>query len=334
MSDTQLTTAETNIRPAVKKHIVGSHHVTLSVGHAQEDVDFHTKILGLRFIKRTVLFDGAVPIYHLYYSNANGDPSSVVTTFPWAQLGVHGTRGTNQAREVLLSVPDGSLDWWHKRLDQHGVAVHSIDVFGKRRLLFNHPSGIEYAFVPNVDDPRVGYAGNGIPAEYAIHGIHGVGIHAHTPERMVDFAEEGFFSQGNIVEDGDRAAFQIGDDTHGNYIELTGNRTDEQGTWRYGAGTYHHFAWNLQTLENQDAVKFELDGAGYTDISELRDRKYFKSVYVRTPGGALFELAVTHAEGGWDCDEDPRELGTKFQLPEQFEDRREEIFAALEPIEG
>jgi glyoxalase family protein len=54
---------------------------------------------------------------------------------------------------------------------------------------------------------------------------------------------------------------------------------------------------------------------------------------VRTPSGALFELAVTHAEGGWTCDESPHELGTRFQLPEQFEDRREEIFSKLEPIE-
>jgi len=36
---------------------------------------------------------------------------------------------------------------------------------------------------------------------------------------------------------------------------------------------------------------------------------------------------------GWTCDESPHELGTRFQLPEQFEDRREEIFSKLEPIE-
>jgi glyoxalase family protein len=57
-------------------------------------------------------------------------------------------------------------------------------------------------------------------------------------------------------------------------------------------------------------------------------------VYVRTPGGALFELAVTHTEGGWTCDESPHELGQRFQLPEQFEHRREEIFSKLEPIEA
>jgi glyoxalase family protein len=315
-------------------YLLGSHHVTLSVGSAQEDVDFHIQALGLRFIKRTVLFDGSLPVYHLYYSNANGDPSSVITTFPWAKLGLVGKRGTNQAREVLLAVPTGSLDYWQKRLGEHGVTAENVEVFQQRRLAFRHPCGIEYVMVTNDNDDRQGFTDGGVPVEYAIHGLHGVGIHATTPERMVDFTNAVFFAQEGIAEDGDRAALQVGKESVGNHIELVGNRTDDQGTWQYGAGTFHHFAWNLDTLENQDEAKFDIEGAGYTDISELKDRKYFKSVYVRSPGGALFELAVTHADGGWTCDESPQELGTRFQLPEQFESRRAEIFDNLEPING
>ncbi|WP_046471093.1 VOC family protein [Allosalinactinospora lopnorensis] len=314
-------------------YVEGSHHVTLSVAGAQEDVDFHVRILGMRLIKRTVLFDGSLPIYHLYYSNATGDPSSVVTTFPWAQAGFYGKRGTNQAREVLLSVPHESMDYWHERLTGHGVAVGNIEVLGQRRLAFRHPSGIEYVLVGNTGDERVGHTGHGVPQEHAIHGIHGVGLHVSTPERMVEFANESFHSRDRLLEEGDRAFLQIGDRKHGNHLELTVNRKDDQGTWGFGAGTCHHFAWNVGTLSNQNDVKFEIEGRGYTDISELKDRKYFKSVYVRTPGGALFELAVTHEEGGWHCDESPKELGTRFQLPEQFEHRREEIFSRLEPID-
>ncbi|WP_442542687.1 VOC family protein [Arthrobacter sp. KN11-1C] len=315
-------------------YVVGSHHVTLSVGGAQEDVDFHTKVLGMRFIKKTVLYDGSTPIYHLYYSNANGDPSSVVTTFPWAQAGLYGSRGTNQAREVFLSVPSTSLDYWNKRLGQHEVETQMTEVFGERRVNFRHPSGIEYVLVGNEGDPRVGFTGNGVSAENAIHGIHGTGIHVYDQDRMVEFAQDVFSAKGNIQEEGNRARFQVGDDKFGNYIELTGNRTDDQGTWRYGAGTYHHFAWNLDNLENQNKIKFEIEGAGYTDISELKDRTYFKSHYVRTPGGALFELAVTHNEGGWDCDESPEELGQAFMLPAFFEDQRSAIMDQLEPIES
>lgn len=313
-------------------YLVGSHHVTLSVGGAQEDVDFHTKVLGMRFIKKTVLYDGATPVYHMYYSNADGDPSSVVTTFPWAQHGLYGSRGTNQAREVLLAVPETSLDFWAKRLTAHGVDNVQVELFGERRVAFRHPCGLEYQLVGTAKDPRRGHTGHGVPAEAAIHGIHGVGIHVYDADRMVDFGNEAFFSRGKILEEGDRARFQVGKDDYGNFIELTGNRTDEQGTWRYGAGTYHHFAWNLDTLANQEEVKFEIEGAGYTDISELKDRTYFKSHYVRTPGGALFELAVTHDDGGWDCDESPEELGRAFMLPPQFEDQREHIMSQLEPV--
>ena len=313
-------------------HVYGSHHVTLSVAGAQEDVDFHTKTLGMRFIKKTVLYDGGKPIYHLYYSNTSGEPSSVITTFPWAQAGIYAIRGTNQAREVLLAVPSGSLDFWAKRLGEYGVDNAFADGFGTRRLEFKHPSGIEYVLVEVEGDPRVGHPGHGVPQEYAIHGIFGVGIHVYDADRMVDFAEDVFFASSDVVEEGEKAQFKVGNAPFGSVIELTGNRTDPQGTWRFAAGAYHHFAWNMVTLENQAEVKFDIEGAGYTDISELKDRTYFKSHYVRTPGGALFELAVTHPEGGWDCDEAPDELGSEFMLPAHWESEREKILAMLEPI--
>lgn len=313
-------------------HLDGSHHVTMSVGSAQEDVDFHVRTLGLRFIKRTVLFDGSTPIYHLYYSNAGGDPSAVLTTFPFRQAGLMGRRGTNQAREVLLAAPAGSLDYWSGRLTERGVEVADAEVLDRRRLLFRHPCGIEYALVGVDDDPRAGWTEGGVPAEYAIHGIHGIGVHVANPENMVEFTT-GSLSAKDLVEEGDRVVLQVGSAARGGAVELVVNRTDDPGTWRYGEGTIHHFAWNAETLENQDELKFEIEGLGYTDISELKDRKYFKSVYVRSPGGALFELAVTHAEGGWTCDESPKELGSAFQLPEQFEDRRTELLDQLEPID-
>ena len=313
-------------------YLLGSHHVTLSVGKAQEDVDFHTKVLGMRFIKKTVLYDGSVPIYHLYYSNANGDPSAVVTTFPWAQQGLFGKRGTNQAREVMLSVPADSMDFWAERLHKFSVDYRQFEQFAERRIALHHPSGIEYVLVGVHDDSRVGHPGHGVPQESAVHGIYGTGIHLYDQDRMVEFVNEVFFANGEVTEEGDVARFRVGSDEFGNWVELRGNRTDQQGTWRFAAGTYHHFAWNFDNLENQEAAKFDIEGAGYTDISELKDRTYFKSHYVRTPGGALFELAVTHEDGGWDCDESPEELGRQFMLPPQFEHERNHIMSQLEDI--
>ena len=108
--------------PSPKGTIRGTHHLTFCVGGAQEDYDFHTRTLGLRSIKKTVLFDGQAPIYHLYYGNASGDASSVLTTFPFRQAGIMGRRGTNQVKVLNLAVPRGSLDVWERRLAEYEAA--------------------------------------------------------------------------------------------------------------------------------------------------------------------------------------------------------------------
>ena len=89
--------------------IRGTHHLTFCVGGAQEDYDFHVRLLGLKSVKKTVLFDGEIPIYHLYYGNRLGDPSTLLTAFPYRQAGWMGKRGTNQAKSLNLSVPVGSI---------------------------------------------------------------------------------------------------------------------------------------------------------------------------------------------------------------------------------
>ena len=68
---------------AIQRH----HHITLCVGGAQEDYDFHTKVLGLKSVKKTALYDGDVPIYHLYYGNDTGEESTLITCFPMRQSG-------------------------------------------------------------------------------------------------------------------------------------------------------------------------------------------------------------------------------------------------------
>jgi glyoxalase family protein len=103
------------------------------------------------------------------------------------------------------------------------------------------------------------------------------------------------------------------------------------GSWGFGAGTAHHIAFNVETddaLVKQKAVYEEL---GFTDASEIKDRFYFHSMYVRSPGGILVECTA-NVPGGFFQDEAPEELGTKLHLPPWFEDQREAIVSQLEPI--
>jgi glyoxalase family protein len=113
-------------------------------------------------------------------------------------------------------------------------------------------------------------------------------------------------------------------------VEILHEPNDRQGTWTLAGGTIHHLALNTGNEENQLTLKAHLEGLGFTDVSDQKDRNYFKSCYVRSPGGALFEIAWS-VEGGWALDEPPGKIGTTLVFPPWFEDRRAELTAGLEP---
>src|SRR3546814_4474754 len=72
------------------------HHITICTGTAQGDIDFFVKVLGQRFVKRTLFYDGSIPIYHLYFADELGTPGTVMTTFPTRRTGLKGRKGSNQ----------------------------------------------------------------------------------------------------------------------------------------------------------------------------------------------------------------------------------------------
>src|SRR4029079_4306748 len=104
--------------------LTGYHHITACAGGAQEDVNFFTEVVGLRMAKQTVLMDGTIPVYHLYYSNANLEPGSVMTTFPYPNK--PGRPGSGQVQATSFAVPVGSLTFWAEHLDRHKVQRTAI----------------------------------------------------------------------------------------------------------------------------------------------------------------------------------------------------------------
>jgi glyoxalase family protein len=103
------------------------------------------------------------------------------------------------------------------------------------------------------------------------------------------------------------------------------------GSWGFGAGTAHHIAFNVHTDEALVRQKSLYEELGYTDASELKDRFYFHSMYVRAPGGVLVEC-TSNVPGGFFQDESPDELGSKLHLPPWYEEQYAEIVAMLEPL--
>jgi glyoxalase family protein len=309
----------------------GTHHLTFCVGGAQEDYDFHVRLLGLKSVKKTVLFDGEIPIYHLYYGNRVGDASTLLTAFPYRQAGWMGKRGTNQTKVLDLSVPAGSIGFWADRLAEFDVAHERAELFGTERLNFKHPCGIDYTLVGDPEpDSREPYEGP-VSAEHAIRGAFGTTTSVREPEPMSHFLTEALNAK-LVQSEGKHHQYQIGDDQgHGRMLELVEEPDLPQGSWHFGEGTIHHHALDAVTAENQAAVKDYIVGLGYTDVSDVKDRGYFFSVYMRSPGGSLIELAYS-TPAGLLIDEAEDELGTHMCIPPHWEDRRSEI-AQLEPIE-
>ena len=124
--------------------IKGLHHVTSMAADAQQNSDFFTKTLGLRRVKKTVNFD-APDVYHLYYGDETGSAGTVMTYFPFPDIG-RGRPGTGEVGTTVFSVPQGSLGFWQERLAQQGVTgLKSEETFGEKRLNFAGPDGDGFA---------------------------------------------------------------------------------------------------------------------------------------------------------------------------------------------
>lgn len=311
--------------------ISGYHHLTLSTDGAQEDFDFYTKALGLHSVKRTVLFDGVIPVYHLYYGSPNGDASTIITTFPFRKPGVYGRRGTNQSRAILQAIPKGAAGFWVDRLNGRGIEATKTTRFGADRVVFAHPCGIAHELVESDGDSRapITNAAQGIGADHGIKGIYGAAVAVTDRTAMDDFltialplTKEADTDEGLVYRVPDASGVV-------QRVEILLDRDSPQGTWTLAGGTIHHLALNTGDEANQMALRAHIEGLGFTDISEQKDRNYFKSCYVRSPGGALFEIAWTTPEG-WAKDEAPGQIGKTLVFPPWFKDREAELRAGLE----
>jgi glyoxalase family protein len=91
----------------------------------------------------------------------------------------------------------------------------------------------------------------------------------------------------------------------------------------------HHIAWRVPDDATHLRVQRRLLDAGSSPTSVI-DRFWFKSVYFREPGGALFEIATDGP--GFTVDESLSELGARLVLPPWLEPQRRQIEAGLLPL--
>jgi glyoxalase family protein len=306
----------------------GIHHVTAISGSTHRNLEFYTRTLGLRLVKKTVNFDDP-GTYHLYYGDEAGNPGTILTFFPWEHA-APGRLGIGETQETVFRVPEGALGYWTHRFVEKGVRHEAPEKrFGETVLPFRDPDGMRLALVasPGIEGEAAWSAGE-IPVENAIRGFHGVSLLLEDDERTGAILTDvlGF---ERMATEGSVTRFKAGDTTIGGIVDIR-----SAGGFlpaRMGTGSVHHVAFRAADDQAQAEMvkKFrENHGIGTT---EQKDRNYFRSVYFREPGGILFEIATD--EPGFAVDEPAAALGRGLKLPKFLEGRREEIEAVLPALD-
>jgi glyoxalase family protein len=296
------------------------------VSDAQQDLDFYTRHLGLRLVKRTVNFDNHF-VYHFYYGNESGTPGTIMTTFPYQGMGVpEGVKGAGQISATAFSVPLGSLDFWRRHLQTSGAAVTDVEPrFGAETIAVADPSGLVLELVAS-DDARAPWATDAVAPAHAIRGVHSVALRIRVPGPTLQFMQEvlGFTV---VNESATRTRVAINGDQPGHVIDIV--HAPDAPPARNGLGTIHHVAMAIATEDEQLRMRQELIRWG-CQVTEVLDRQYFRSIYFREPGGVLFEIATIPP--GFTIDETLAGLGQELKLPPWEEPHRAEITARLPKV--
>ena len=292
----------------------GLHHVTAVAADPQRNVDFYTRVLGLRLVKKTVNQDDPFT-YHLYYGDALGRPGTAMTFFPFP--GVPGGQpGRGQPIETQFSVPLNTLTEWESRLRAAAVEISAGPSNGQAdRLQFTDPDGLPLAFIaeaPEARDPE---------SELDIRGFAGLTLASHRPESTARVLTE-LLGYAPVTRSGAALRFRSQGSGRADHIELLESPT----MGRPGYGTVHHIAFRvpnrsalLEMVERVQAARLPCSG-------EV-DRFYFRSVYFREPGGMLFEIATD--DPGFTVDEPVESLGQALKLTAEHEPMRAAIETSL-----
>ena len=294
----------------------GVHHVTAITGDVRANVDFYTRVLGLRLVAKSVNQDDPF-IYHLFFSDEVGNPGADITFFGYEHA-APGRAGAGSVHRVLWRVGSpAALTFWEDRLAGEGMT----STMSEGSLRFADPEGLDHELLTGSwrDEPRIAEHPE-IPHELALQGFEGVRAYG-LPQRSRHVLEEVL----GAAPTSDRSWELRGPNRGGVYLI----DPPPQERTRQGAGSIHHVAWGAPMAEH--AAWVDRLARGGVPSTEVIDRHYFQSIYFREPGGVLFEIA---SEGpGFARDGTVEELGTKLILPPWYESRRAEIEARLTPID-
>lgn len=315
----------------------GIHHVSALTADASKNLDFYTKTLGMRLVKKTVNQDDT-SVYHLFYGDEKGNPGTELTFFE-IPMAARNHDGNNSISAISLRVADdNALEYWKKRFEEFDVPHEDMmERAGRKTLAFQDFEGQRLIFVS--DENNQGVEGgtpwerSTVPLEYGVRGLGPVRLTVPDAEPTVTILTDllGFRKKGSYAssETGqpDILVFETGEGGTGAEVHVE-ERTDLPRE-RLGRGGVHHVAFRVDNeAELHDWI--EKINQARRPNSGFVDRFYFKSLYFREPNGILFELATDGP--GFDTDESMDHLGESLALPPFLENHREEIEAKLNPL--
>ncbi len=310
--------------------IQGLHHITLICSDAQRTIDFYTRVLGLRFVKKTVNFDDPGS-YHLYFGDDLGRPGSAITFFEWPGT-PRGHPGIGGTHHFALTAPHYSaLLKWKRRLTDLDISVNDPrDEYNFASISFNDPDGTILEITSQDNTPsQAGTWDEAVPEitpdmalRRGMHHITAISSNlAHTQKFFGDLLGLPRVDDPQT----DRAYWRVG------HALITYSERDarKEPRARFGAGQTHHFALAVPDERTQLEWRAKLVQAGLR-VTPVMDRVYFKSIYTNDPDGHIVELAT--AGPGFAVDEAAANLGTSLKLPPWLEEYRAEIEAHLHPV--
>jgi glyoxalase family protein len=307
----------------MQAQITGLHHITAIASDPRQNLDFYTRVLGLRFVKKSVNQDDP-GTYHLYYGDYAASPGTILTFFPWVGMR-RGRPGTGQACATAFSVPAGSLPFWQERFSRLDVKQQPIEArFNDQVLPFADPDGLLLELVATSEtDSRPPAPAKDVPAAFALRGFHSSTL-ALTDATATAAVLTGTMGYRLAGQSGHRARYTAAQGGPGTYVDLLTDPALPRGL--NGAGTIHHVAFRVADAAQENSAREILLQSGL-QVSPVIDRAYFKSIYYREPAGVLFEIATDGP--GFAIDEPLEQLGTILGLPLHLEPHRAGIEAAL-----
>jgi glyoxalase family protein len=294
----------------------GIHHITAITGDAPGNVDFYTRVLGLRLNAKSVNQDDPT-VYHLFYGDELARPGADLTFFEYPGA-VPGRPGAGMIHRIVWRVAsEQALAFWAERLQREGFEVERLN--GGLRFADFEGLGHELIVDSSGDEPLVAEHPE-IPAELALQGFEGVRAYSANRSGAVAVLERLMGAQAREAE-----RWELRGSKRGGWIALD-EPPAERG--RQSAGSVHHVAWGTTDAEQGQWVQ-RLNDARVPNTG-IVDRHYFHSVYFREPGGVLYELATD--EPGFTVDGPVEEFGKRIILPPWLESQRAQVEARLTPL--